>query len=331
VSDVLLPLAAVLLLCLAPAIGAGLPGGGLFFGVIAPSAAMVLFVAGFVFRIVRWLGSPVPFAIATVSGQERSLPWMMGSPLESPSSRAGVLARMALEILLFRSLFRNDRVELKRKEKLVYGSTRYLWLGGLMFHWSLFFILVRHLRFLTGPVPPGIAGLQHLDGAFQVNLHALFATDLLATLALAYLLARRLAMPQVRSISLPADFFSLFLLCAVVATGIAMRLGFYVDVFKVKELVMGLATFHPVIPQGIGALFYVHLFLASVLFAYFPASKLMHGPGVFLSPTRNLRNDTRARRHVNPWNHPVKVHTYEEWEDEFRSAMKDAGMPVEKE
>jgi nitrate reductase gamma subunit len=118
---------------------------------------------------------------------------------------------------------------------------------------------------------------------------------------------------------------------AVVGTGILMRQGLYVDVFKVKKLAMGLVTFHPALPRGIGTLFYVHLFLASALFAHFPFSKLMHGPGVFLSPTRNLRNDSRARRHVNPWDHPVKVHTYEEWEDEFRTAMKGAGMPVEKE
>jgi hypothetical protein len=37
------------------------------------------------------------------------------------------------------------------------------------------------------------------------------------------------------------------------------------------------------------------------------------------------------RRHINPWDYPVKVHTYEEWEDEFRPMMKAAGMPLEKE
>jgi hypothetical protein len=36
-------------------------------------------------------------------------------------------------------------------------------------------------------------------------------------------------------------------------------------------------------------------------------------------------------RHVNPWNYPVKVHTYEEYEDDFRVKMKNAGLPVEKE
>jgi hypothetical protein len=39
---------------------------------------------------------------------------------------------------------------------------------------------------------------------------------------------------------------------------------------------------------------------------------------------------TRTYRHVNPWNYPVKVHTYEEYEDEFREKMVEAGLPVDK-
>jgi len=68
----------------------------------------------------------------------------------------------------------------------------------------------------------------------------------------------------------------------------------------------------------------------SVLLAYFPFSKLMHLAGVFLSPTRNLSNNSRFVRHVNPWNYPVKVHTYEEYEEEFRDKMIEAGLPVDK-
>ena len=72
------------------------------------------------------------------------------------------------------------------------------------------------------------------------------------------------------------------------------------------------------------------LFLVSVLFAYFPFSKLMHLGGVFLSPTRNLVNNSRIKRHINPWNYSVKTHSYEEYEDEFRELMREAGLPLEK-
>jgi hypothetical protein len=44
-----------------------------------------------------------------------------------------------------------------------------------------------------------------------------------------------------------------------------------------------------------------------------------------------MRSDTRVRRHVNPWNYPVEVHTYDEYEDDFRDKMIEAGLPIEKE
>jgi nitrate reductase gamma subunit len=77
-------------------------------------------------------------------------------------------------------------------------------------------------------------------------------------------------------------------------------------------------------------LFFVHLLLVSTLIAYFPFSKLVHMPGVFLSPTRNLANTNRMKRHVNPWDYPVKVHTYQEWEEEFRDKIVAAGLPLDK-
>jgi nitrate reductase gamma subunit len=100
----------------------------------------------------------------------------------------------------------------------------------------------------------------------------------------------------------------------------------------VKELALSVVTFNPSTPpEGIGVWFYIHLFMVCSLLAYFPFSKMVHMAGVFLSPTRNMANNNRMRRHINPWNYPVKVHTYEEYEDEFRDVMKAAGLPLDKE
>jgi nitrate reductase gamma subunit len=110
-----------------------------------------------------------------------------------------------------------------------------------------------------------------------------------------------------------------------------MRYFIRVDIVGVKQVAMGLVSFQPVASGSIGVIFYIHLFLVSVLFAYFPFSKLMHLGGVFMSPTRNLANNSRMVRHINPWNYPVHVHTYQEYEDDFREKMKQAGLPVEKE
>jgi nitrate reductase gamma subunit len=304
----------------------------LLFGVVIPYAAFAAFVLGFIYRIIKWARSPVPFRIATTCGQQKTLPWIKSRNLENPHSFLGVLGRMALEILFFRSLFRNTKAELKA-EKLVYGGNKWLWAAGLAFHWTLLIILLRHFRFFTEPVPGFVLFMQNLDGLLQIGVPVLYITDVIFLGALTYLFLRRAIIPQVRYISLDSDYFPLFLLISIGTTGVLMRYfaPFKVDIIAVKELVTSLINFRPAVPEGIGLFFYIHLFLVSILFAYFPASKLMHMGGVFLSPTRNLKANSREFRHINPWNYPVKVHTYEEWEDEFRDVMKEAGMPLEKE
>ena len=173
--------------------------------------------------------------------------------------------------------------------------------------------------------------LNHLDGFFEIFLPTLFLTDLAFMGAVTYLFLRRVLIPQLRYLSLSSDYFPLFLIFGIGISGILMRQVFKVDLLKVKELTMGLASFSPTVPEGIGSIFYIHIFLVSILLAYFPFSKLMHAPGVFLSPTRNAANNNRMKRHINPWNYPVKVHTYEEYEDDFREKMKAVGLPVDKE
>ena len=141
---------------------------------------------------------------------------------------------------------------------------------------------------------------------------------------------RRVVVPQIRYISLVQDYFPLFLILGIALSGIFMRYFAKVDIISVKQLAMGLVTFSWNVPEGIGVIFYIHMFLVSVLLVYFPLSKLMHMGGVFMSPTRNLPNNPRFVRYVNPWNPPKKFRTYEEYEDEFREAMAEAGLPLEK-
>jgi len=327
----LVSLVAVIVLILLAYIGAGVAGGQYVFGVILPYVAIALFIIGVIYRVIRWARSPVPFRIPTSCGQQKSLPWIKNSNLDNPHNIWGVLGRMSLEVLFFRSLFRNTKAEVKRGPRLVYGENKYLWAGALAFHWSFLIIFLRHYRFFAEPVPGFVLYLQSLDGLFQVGLPVLYLTNIIIVAALIYLWGRRLFSAQIRYISLPADHFPLLLLLAVVFSGVWMRYFGKVDIISVKELAMGLVSFRPVVPEGIGVAFFIHLFLISVLFAYFPVSKLMHMAGVFMSPTRNLANNNRVRRHINPWNYPVKVHTYEEYEDEFRDVMKAADMPVEKE
>lgn len=312
-------------------IGVGAAHLNNLFGVIIPYAAFVIFIIGIIYRVLMWAARPVPFRIPTTAGQQKSFPWIKQNKIDNPSTALGAFIRMVFEVLLFRSLFRNTRTELRSGPVLSYASSKWLWIAALAFHYSFLIILLRHLRLFTEPVLPFVKTLEILDSFFQVWVPLLYITDLVLIGAVTYLFLRRVLIPQLRYISLPADYFPLFLILGIGVTGGLMRYFYKVNVVGIKELTMGLINFSPKIPEGIGVLFYIHLFLVSTLFAYFPFSKLTHMAGVFLSPTRNLANNNREKMHVNPWNYPVKVHTYEEYEEDYRHYMKEAGLPVEKE
>ena len=334
----MLSLIAVIVLFFVAWVGSAI-GLQVVFGIIIPYLALLTFLVGFAYKVVNWSRSAVPFRIPTTGGQQKSLSWIKHSQLDSPATKWQVVARMALEILTFRSLFRNTRMRLKEGTRISYQLEIFLWLGALAFHYAFLTVLIRHLRFFTDPVPFFVTLLETVDGFFrfeilypgiQFGLPGVYLSGIVLAAAVAYLFFRRLFIRQVRYISLAGDYFPLILIFGIAFTGILMRYITKIDVTAAKELTMGLVTFRPTIPEGVDAVFYIHLFFVSVLLAYFPFSKLMHLGGIFLSPTRNLTTDTRANRHVNPWNHPVEIHTYEEYEDEFREKMIEAGLPVDK-
>jgi len=301
------------------------------FGVVLPYLAVATFIIFMIVRVLKWGSSPVPFRIPTTCGQQKTLPWIKYSKLENPAGIFGVIGRMALEVLVFRSLFRNLKTQLGEDKKLSYGEAKWLWAAGLAFHWSFLIILIRHLRFFIEKVPASIQLVEGLDSFLQIGAPLLYMTDAVLLGAVTYLFLRRIGISQVRYISLINDYFPLFLIFGIGLSGVLMRYFLKTDVVSVKMLTMSLVSFSPVVPTGIGVIFYIHLFLLCILFAYFPFSKLVHMAGVFLSPTRNLANTSRSKRHINPWNYPVHVHTYDEYENDFRAKMKEAGLPVEKE
>ena len=324
---------AVIALVVVAWLGSQIPGMQYLFGVAIPYLAIAVFLGGFVYRVVGWAKSPVPFSIQTTCGQGKSLDFIKHDKLEAPHTTTQVVARMALEILFFRSLFRNTHAEMHEGPKITYESSKWLWLFALIFHYSFFMIAVRHMRLFLNPVPDWIYWLEFGDGLFQVGAPTWYMTDIGLLAGVGFLFVRRLTNAKVRYISLLNDYFPLVLIFAIGLTGILMRyfLRTDIDIVNVKQLAVGLVTLHPVINAEIGAIFYIHLFLVCTLLVYFPFSKLMHMGGVFMSPTRNLKNNTREVRHINPWNPRILPHSYEGYEDEFREFMVDAGIPVEKE
>lgn len=305
-------------------------------GVILPMAALLVFIVGFIMRVVYWAKSPVPFAIPTTGGQEKSLDWIKPARLDTPTTTMGLIGRMALEIFAFRSLFRNTkavRTDDNGTPRITYYSSKWLWLFALLFHYSMLVIVIRHARFIFEPVPFLINGIEALDGILQVGTPRFFMSNALILAGLVFLLLRRVCNERLRYISLPADYFALFLLLAVVGSGICMRYIDKVDIAMVKVVLMGIFSLKlPTMEQvsQIGPSFFIHVTFVSTLLIYFPFSKLMHMGGIFFSPTRNMKCNTREVRHINPWNPPKKFHTYAAYEDDFRELMVEADLPVDK-
>ena len=76
---------------------------------------------------------------------------------------------LGLNAYALASVVQLSKTDLKNGPKLVYGSNKWLWLGGLVFHWSFLIIFIRHFRFFIEPVPWCITALEWVDSFFQYN------------------------------------------------------------------------------------------------------------------------------------------------------------------
>ena len=193
----------------------------------------------------------------------------------APVTKTGVVARLAKEVVFFESLFK---------------ASKWTWLFGWVFHAALLLVLLRHLRYFTEPVWFWVRWVQ------PFGMYAVFA--MLAGLGGLWL--RRLAVDRVRYISSPSDHLMLMLLIGIAATGLMMKYVAHTDILSLKAFVLGLIYFDWQ-PIPADPVLLVHLGLVLVLMIIFPFSKLLHGPGLFFSPSRNQVDNPRDKRHLAPW------------------------------
>jgi nitrate reductase gamma subunit len=219
-----------------------------------------IFFGGLAYRLVGYASTPSPLKIPVTP---------------QPVSAIGVLKKIAVNVALFRSLFRGNK---------------WTWLGGYALHLIFIFIFLRHLRFFINPVPAFLADIQ------QVAL--LFAALLPAPLV--YLMVRRVSVDRYRHISSVADHFALAILLLIGLSGLFLKFVSHGDVVSIKEFLMGLVLFSPVeIPAH--SAFLIHYSLVLLFVIYFPFSKLIHSGGIFFSPTVTQADDARENRHINAW------------------------------
>lgn len=219
-----------------------------------------LLVIGLGRKIVQYAKTPAPLKIPTTP---------------APTTRTGVVLRMAKEVIFFYSLFR---------------SNKWIWIFGWMFHMALFVVLARHLRYFTDPVWWWVELIQ------PFGKYAAFAM----IAGLLGLWARRIVVDRVRYISAPSDHLMLALLLGIGISGASMTFVSHTDIVSVKAFFLGLMRFD-IQPLPSDPLLLTHLGLVAVLMIVFPFSKLLHVPGVFFSPTRNQVDNPREQRHLAPW------------------------------
>jgi nitrate reductase gamma subunit len=222
-------------------------------------AALVL-VAGLAAKIVQYARTPAPLKIPTTP---------------APVTQTGVALRMAREVVFFESLFKGNK---------------WIWIFGWVFHFGLFLVTLRHLRYFIEPVWLPIQLIQPFGIYGGMAMVA----------GLAGLWARRFLVDRVRFITSTSDHLILALLIAIGLSGLGMTFVAHVDVVSVKQFFRGLMAFE-IQPLPADPLLLIHLLLVAALMIIFPFSKLLHAPGLFFSPSRNQADNPREKRHIADW------------------------------
>jgi nitrate reductase gamma subunit len=222
--------------------------------------ATVVLAAGLVTKIVQYARTPAPLKIPTTP---------------APVTTGGVVLRMAREVVFFESLFRGNK---------------WTWIFGWVFHFGLFLVTLRHLRYFLDPVWVPIQMIQPFGIYGGMAMVA----------GLVGLWARRFLVDRVRYITGPSDHLILGLLILIGVSGLMMSFVVHTDIVAVKNFFQGLMVFK-LNPLPGDPLLLLHLLLVAGLMLVFPFSKLLHAPGLFFSPTRNQADNPREKRHIVPW------------------------------
>ncbi len=218
---------------------------------VMPFVTIIVFIVGMFYRFRTW--------------SRLKKPIMTLFPRSSDSTLVNVLK----ETLLFRGLFRTDKL---------------FWGGAWIFHVLLAFIFVGHVRVFTD-----FPALWAAIGWTKENVDLMSATTggaagvviLIMTL---YLLSRRFSLKRVKEITSVGDYLAILLIIGILITGNMMRFGEHFDLNLTRTYFASLFTLSSISsPQN--NMFLLHFFLAQLLIIYIPFSKIMHFGGIFFSQT----------------------------------------------
>lgn len=233
--------------------------------------AMITLVAGVTNKLLQYIRVPAPLKIAVTP---------------APLTRTGVAYRFFCEVVFFHSLFR---------------ATKWTWIFGWIFHFSLLLAFFRHLRYIISP-DSFLWPLVNLQIVQSFGHYAGFAM----LFGLAGLFGRRIFVDRVRYISSPSDYLMLLLIMGIAGTGLMISYVAHTDIIQLKAFIMGLFFLDwQNLPSDLVLL--AHLTMVLGLMMIFPISKLLHGPGMFFAPTRYQLDNPREKRHLSPWGAEIEA------------------------
>ncbi|MBI5634059.1 MAG: hypothetical protein HZA15_11335 [Nitrospirae bacterium] len=174
---------------------------------------------------------------------------------------ASVYISTILDILFFRRIF---------------SSSKVLWMGSWIFHISLFFVTLRHMRYFFPSLPACLIFLQPVG----------LAAGYLLPLSLFYLMVLRTVQKKDRYTS-SYNYIISGMLLLISSTGVAMRAFFRPDVLSVKQFSLGILSLGPrMLPDS--SLFLLHFFLFLLLLPYLP-THIIAAPFVNLEANRRIK------------------------------------------
>ena len=215
----------------------------LFVYMALPYITILVLLAGLVWRIRSWWARPRAKAVLF--------------PAAKSNGRAA--ARVAGDVVLFGKTF---------------SMSKSLWAMAALFHLGLLLVVLGHIRALTEI--GFLWSWLNLEGqgidrvAFGMGM----AAGGLILCGAILLLVRRFS-PKMRLLSIFEDYFVLYMLMAIILSGIAMRLWMPVHADEIQHYAQGVLIFRPAVEIQNG-LFLLHFLLAQVLIMYLPFGKLIH-------------------------------------------------------
>ena len=231
---------------------------------VFPYVALLVLVAGVVYRLWSWLSAANLTGLYSVAVKGYS--WGFGARLGEVLKRVFLLYTLTM-------------------------SDRLLLVGSALFHWGIWVALLGHLSMIVPPQQLGISKEMHKAIALYVGGSAGVA----ALVGLILLLVRRLVRPDVRRLSFLDDWFALILLIALVALGNIQALVIHPPYMEtvapwVQSVLMGSPRLDLVAQWDLATK--LHVLLALIFIAYVPLGKLIHPfsflamPTLWKSPTK---------------------------------------------